>query len=112
MVSFGDMKGTNMRLTAVFSLAALLLPTPAPATIDLAGIDRAIDPCTNLYGYVNHRWIESTPIPEDRPDWGSFRILDERNMQVLKAALDDAMKEIPRDGSGRAKVLQFYASGL
>ncbi len=61
---------------------------------------------------MNHRWIESTAIPADRPDWGSFRMLDERNMQVLKAAIDAIPRQVPGDGSGRSKVLQFYASGM
>jgi predicted metalloendopeptidase len=101
-----------MRITRVLALSAAMLSLPAAATLDLAGIDKSVDPCTDFYAYVNGQWLKSAVIPEDRPDWGSFRILDERNLQTLKAALDDAMKAAPRDGSGRSKVLQYYASGL
>jgi predicted metalloendopeptidase len=101
-----------MRLIPAFALAAALLPPGAQAALDLAGLDKAVDPCTDFYAYVNGNWLKTAVIPADRPDWGSFRILDENNLRTLHAAIDDAMKAVPRDGSGRQKVLQYYASGM
>jgi putative endopeptidase len=99
-------------LLALAACAAFLHPVDGAAVLDVAGLDRSVDPCVDFYGFVNRRWVENTAIPEDRPRWGSFDQLDERNMQVLKSALDDALKRPQADGTGRAKTLRYYASGL
>jgi predicted metalloendopeptidase len=55
----------------------------APAALDLAGIDRGVDPCTDFYQYVNRKWIESTPIPDDRTSWGTGAMVDKNNEAIL-----------------------------
>jgi predicted metalloendopeptidase len=94
-------------------MAAAAMPVASPAALDVAGIDRAIDPCTDFYAYANRRWLDATPIPESRPVWGSFTMLLERSEHVVHTALEEELqKPLPADGSGRRKVLQYYASGL
>ena len=100
-----------IRITAAVAVLASL-SAPCFAGLDLAGIDRDLDSCTDFYAYANRRWIESTAIPDDRPNWGTFPMLEERNQQLLKAALEDALKQPLPPEAGKRKALQYYASGM
>jgi len=100
-----------IRITAAVAVLASL-SAPCFAGLDLAGVDRGLDACADFYAYANRRWIESTAIPDDRPVWGSFAMLDERNQQLLKGALADALERPLPSEPGKRKVLQYYASGM
>ena len=96
------------------AVAAVLatLALPAAAALDVAGLDKSIDPCTDFYRYTNRQWLESTQIPGDQARWGSFQIISERNEKILIAAFDEALKKpMPADPMLR-KTYQFYASGM
>ena len=95
-------------LAVAFSLAAC----SAAAALDIAGIDRAADPCADFYGFANHRWLDSVEIPGDQPRWGAFDVLDQRNKKILQAALDEAMRSPPPASTAQGKVARFYASGM
>jgi predicted metalloendopeptidase len=84
----------------------------AAAVLDVAGLDRAGDPCTDFYAFANRRWLDSVEIPKDRPRWGAFDELDERNMRILISALDDAKRSPPAAATPQGKVARFYASGM
>ena len=104
-------------MTRPFSrpLAAAVLATfacAAPAALDLAGFDRGIEPCTDFYQHVNRKWIESTPIPDDRTSWGTGAMVDKNNEAILVAALDEAMKNPPAAGTAKRKAVDFYRSGM
>src|SRR5258706_10690610 len=79
--------------------------------LDVATLDRGIDPCRDFYGYAKHRWIDRGPIPAGRDRWGAFDQIAERNEQVLAAALEQARKDLPRAGTMQRKAADFYASG-
>jgi putative endopeptidase len=96
--------------TALALLLALALP--AHAAFDVREIDRAIDPCTDLYGYVNGRWIASTTIPDDRSAWGTFVMVEKNNEDILLAALAEAVKTRPAPGTAERKGVDFFASGM
>ena len=84
----------------------------ALAALDVDGLDRATDPCSDFYAYANHRWIESTAIPADRSRWGAFDQLDERNQKILMAALEEARRSPPPASTPQGKVARYYASGM
>jgi putative endopeptidase len=102
-----------MRLPALALLAALAaVPGASRAALDVSGIDKAVDPCSDLFAYVNRRWIEATPIPDDQSSWGAFAMLRESNERALATALDEAARQPHPVGSSRWKVARYYASGM
>ena len=96
-------------------LAALLAALPAGlhARLDLAGMDRSLDACTDFYQFANRNWLESTPIPDDRSSHGAFSELELRNEQVLLKAFGEALaKPLPPEGSPQRMAFEVYASGM
>ena len=96
-------------------LAALLaaLAHPAHAALDVAGIDRARDACTDFYQYSNRTWLQATAIPDDRSRWGTFEMIAQRNETRIVDLLEEARgKPLPPYGSWQRKVIEYYASGM
>src|SRR3954447_8095656 len=98
------------RLSCCFAFATLaaLAFTASAAGLDVAGLDKSVDPCSDLYQFANRRWMEAATIPDDRTNWSTFAIIDQRNEKVLEAAFQEALgKPLPPEGSAQRKVLQF-----
>src|SRR5262245_47633060 len=57
-------------------------------TLDIGGMDTATEACTDFYQYGNGAWLANNPIPSDRPRWGSFDQLRQRNLDDLHGILD------------------------
>ena len=96
-------------------LAAVLatFAAAAPAALEVASFDKSVDPCADLYQFVNRNWLQSTEIPADRSSWGTSAAVDQHNERLLLGALDEALRQpLPPAGTTRRKVLQFYASGM
>ena len=102
-----------MRCTRLAAALALAFTLPASAALDVAGLDKASDPCTDFFAYANKLWLDATPIPDDRTAWGGAAMLDLRNEKLLEEAFGEALaKPLPPAGTAERKVLQFYASGM
>ena len=91
---------------------ALALPALASAQLDVAGLDRAIDPCSDFYRFANRKWLETTTIPDDRTSWGTFAVIAQRNEALLETAFKEALAALPPEGSAKRKVALFYRSGM
>lgn len=77
--------------------------------IDTAGGNAEFRPQDDFNIAVNGGWIESTEIPGDRSNYGSFSILDEQSdRDVSELILEVAGKQQVEQGSAEQKLRDFY----
>src|SRR5207244_250584 len=80
--------------------------------IDLSILDRSVNPCDDFYRFACGKWLERTPIPPDRAQWGrAFSEILERNEIKLKEILEkNARGEADPADPFAQKVGDFYAT--
>ncbi|TCV93821.1 endothelin-converting enzyme [Luteibacter rhizovicinus] len=92
------------------ALAASPAPSPAPEPggVDLAGIDRAVQPGDDFDGYANGHWQKTAVIPADRSSTGIFLQVfekaEKRNAELVKAAGEGN----PAKGSQARLIADYY----
>ena len=88
-------------------------PPPSDASSLASDMDPSIRPGVDFYHYANGSWLKKTPIPADKPRWGSFDELREQNWKILKAILEEASNtRSSKAGSIEQKTGDFYASAM
>src|SRR5262245_60745239 len=75
--------------------------------LDLNGLDRRVDPCTDFYQFACGGWIAGNPIPADQARWGTFDALQERNHETLRGILEAAAA---KPDPSTQKIGDYYAS--
>jgi len=76
--------------------------------IELAALDRAANACADFYQFTCGGWAASHPLPADRPRYGRFDELQERNNQILREIIERAAAK-SADPDAR-KIGDYYAS--
>ena len=79
--------------------------------LDVAGFDRAVRPQDDLFRFVNGKWLETTQIPADRSNYGSFTLLDDEAQANVRAIVEAAANSPAKQpGSDAQKIGDFYRS--
>ena len=78
--------------------------------VDAAELEPSIRPQDDLFGHVNQRWFDATPIPEDRASYGTFWLLAEAAERNVREILEAARGADP--GTEARRLGDLYASFL
>ncbi|MGH9020904.1 MAG: M13 family metallopeptidase [Acidimicrobiales bacterium] len=76
----------------------------------MTDLSDTVSPASDLFLYVNEKWVERTPIPPDRSTWGSFEILHQDAELAVREILEEARSAGP--GTEARKFGDLYASFL
>ncbi len=84
---------------------------PITGGFDLASIDRKADPCDDFFQFACGGWLEKNEIPADKPRWGRFDELAEKNRTRLREMLDaDAAGKGAAEDPDTQKLGDFWTS--
>ena len=99
--------------TTLIALAAMNVNAQQNPGINLASMDKSINPADDFYQYANGTWIKNTQIPAQESRWGSFNELADRNNDNLKKILEEcAADKMAKPGSNKQKIGDFYRVGM
>jgi putative endopeptidase len=98
-------------ITATGSLAAQPARHNAVG-VDLAGIDRSVQPGDGFDQYANGAWRAANPIPADRSNIGGFLtaalLVEQRNNEIITGAAHNN----PAPGTNERRIADYYAAYL
>lgn len=78
-----------------------------------AHLDTSLRPQDDLYGYVNHKWMESNPIPDSETRWGVFNILRDEALHDMQSIYEGlSAQDDFAVGSIEQQARDFYYTGM
>lgn len=80
--------------------------------INLANIDKSVDPRDDFYQFANGTWLKTAQIPGNESSWGNTEIVDRNNDNLKKILEECANDKAAVLGSNRQKIRDFYMSGM
>ncbi len=84
---------------------APVAPAPKPTYgafgLDTGGMDPAIAPGNDFFGYANGTWADTTQIPADKSRYGMFNVLDDLSKQRTRSIIEEQAKD-PNSRIGEA----------
>ena len=86
-------------------LAAALGLAQNRTAVETGSLDRAADPCGDFYQFACGGWIEKTPLPADRLNYGRTQEVQDRNFAILRRIL-----EKPGTTGDLRKASDYYAA--
>jgi putative endopeptidase len=87
--------------------------TPPPTSgLDLAGMDRSVQPGDSFWRYANGTWLKEAEIPADRSYWGPGEVLTELTDRRTADLIQDVAKSAAAAGTDQQKIRDYFASFL
>jgi putative endopeptidase len=86
--------------------------TRPAAGLDLAGMERTVQPGDSFWQYANGAWLKQTEIPADRSSWGPGEVLTELTDRRTADLIQEIAKSDAPAGTDRRKIRDYYASFL
>ena len=83
---------------------------PYTPSLDVTAMDRAVDPCVDLYRYSCGGWQKSNPIPPDQTSWSVYGKLYQDNLNFLRGILEEAGSGGAQRDAVTQKIGDFYAA--
>jgi putative endopeptidase len=80
------------KLLVILVLFAFWAAPTGALALDLAGMDKSIDPGDDFFGYANGGWMKSTEIPSDRTSFGAFDVIFDMVNKRTAELITDAGK--------------------
>ncbi len=62
---------------------------PYSPSLDVASLDRSVDPCVDFYQFSCGGWMAHNPIPPDQAGWSVYAKLTQDNQRFLWGILDE-----------------------
>ncbi|WP_052732787.1 M13 family metallopeptidase [Hymenobacter terrenus] len=96
--------------------AATAAPTPTDPKgvgLDMADLDRTVNPCDDFFQFAGGNWLKNNPVPSYASSWGPRNQLGDRTQALLRRILEDAAaNRSAAPGSNAQKVGDFYAAAM
>ncbi|MCM2373099.1 M13 family metallopeptidase [Aporhodopirellula aestuarii] len=80
--------------------------------IDQSLFSEKVGPGENFYLYANEQWLENTPIPADKSNYGIFTVLDDETREQVRTLIESAAEDHAPKGTPSQKVGDMYRSVL
>ncbi|GAA5176291.1 M13 family metallopeptidase [Niveibacterium umoris] len=97
-------------LAALLFAAGLAIAAPLSAGLDKSGFDPASRAQDDLFRAANGRWVDTTEIPADKADYGTFIQLRDKSDKEVRAIVEELAAKKQKAGSVEQKISAFYGS--
>ena len=98
-------------LVALWALSAAAATPAGPATgLDRDAMNPAIRPQDDLFGAMNGKWLDQTPIPPDKAEYGVLFQLRDKSDERVKALIEELAARKPDPDSVPGKVASLYSA--
>jgi len=78
--------------------------------VDLAGMNKSLNPGDSWYDYVNGTWEKNTVIPADKSSWGGAGVLAELSTTRTRDLIQDIAAKPAAKGTNAQKIGDLYRS--